>query len=145
MWDVVLSKFFRTIKRKLLPLRCLKLKYLFFIYIKCWVWTAKFIGCTRKVMFHPSMGDWTPLDESVVAYPSGTNGGYWSLLHPLLHNNLCSCRGLNNSRPAHPWMVVPCGVHPPIHQCPAGTRTRPDTRYFIWYPTRPDSFLKIIG
>ena len=30
-------------------------------------------------------------------------------------------------------------------QCPAGTRTRPDTRYFIWYPTRPDSFLKIIG
>ena len=30
-------------------------------------------------------------------------------------------------------------------QCPAGTRTRPDTRYFIRYPTRPDSVLKIIG
>ena len=31
------------------------------------------------------------------------------------------------------------------NQCPAGTRTRPDTRYFICYPTRPDSVLKIIG
>ena len=33
----------------------------------------------------------------------------------------------------------------PWCQCPAGTRTRPDTRYFICYPTRPDSVLKIIG
>ena len=32
-----------------------------------------------------------------------------------------------------------------VKQCPAGTRTRPDTRYFICYPTRPDSVLKIIG
>ena len=29
-------------------------------------------------------------------------------------------------------------------QCPAGTRTRPDTRYFLPYPTHPDSILKII-
>ena len=31
------------------------------------------------------------------------------------------------------------------HQCPAGTRTRPATRYFFRYPTRPDSVLEIIG
>ena len=30
-------------------------------------------------------------------------------------------------------------------QCPAGTRTRPATRYFFRYPTRPDSVLEIIG
>ena len=30
-------------------------------------------------------------------------------------------------------------------QCPTGTRTRPATRYFLRYPTRPDSVLKIIG
>ena len=30
-------------------------------------------------------------------------------------------------------------------QCPAGTRTRPATRYFFQYPTRPDSVLEIIG
>ena len=30
-------------------------------------------------------------------------------------------------------------------QCPAGTRTRPATRYFFPYPTRPDSVLEIIG
>ena len=29
-------------------------------------------------------------------------------------------------------------------QCPTGTRTRPATRYFFRYPTRPDSVLKII-
>ena len=30
-------------------------------------------------------------------------------------------------------------------QCPAGTRTRPATRYFFRYPTRPDSVLEISG
>ena len=36
--------------------------------------------------------------------------------------------------------------HPiPSTQCPTGTRTRPATRYFFRYPTRPDSVLKIIG
>ena len=33
----------------------------------------------------------------------------------------------------------------PNQQCPAGTRTRPATRYFSRYPTRPDSVLEIIG
>ena len=33
----------------------------------------------------------------------------------------------------------------PYNQCPAGTRTRPATRYFFRYPTRPDSVLEIIG
>ena len=31
------------------------------------------------------------------------------------------------------------------NQCPTGTQTQPDTRYFFRYPTRPDSVLKIIG
>ena len=31
------------------------------------------------------------------------------------------------------------------YQCSAGTRTRPATRYFFRYPTRPDSVLEIIG
>ena len=30
-------------------------------------------------------------------------------------------------------------------QCPTGTRTRPATRYFLRYPTRPDSILRIFG
>ena len=30
-------------------------------------------------------------------------------------------------------------------QCPIGTRTRPNTRYFFRYPPQPDSVLKIIG
>ena len=33
----------------------------------------------------------------------------------------------------------------PREQCPAGTRTRPATRYFFWYPTRPDSVLESSG
>ena len=31
------------------------------------------------------------------------------------------------------------------NQCPAGTPTRPATRYFFPYPTRPDSVLEIMG
>ena len=36
-------------------------------------------------------------------------------------------------------------VNDGLDQCPAGTRTRPATRYFFRYPTRPDSVLEIIG
>ena len=32
----------------------------------------------------------------------------------------------------------------PNNQCPAGNRTRPATRYFFRYPTRPNSVLEIV-
>ena len=55
-------------------------------------------------------------------------------------------------------ITLPGGIfqhHPPLsgggialfphyRQCPTGTRTRPATRYFFRYLTRPDSVLKII-
>ena len=61
------------------------------------------------------------------------------------------CFVQKRSMSAKSWLFVLISEHmnsePSIKamQCPAGTRTRPATRYFFRYPTRPDSVLEISG